>query len=158
MLQKKRESTSITGSVEYHQPADLIRGLELPEDAEVIVLGDTAYDAAVVHQASEDRVYTWIVPPNHACFLTGGNRELTGQLLSCCSTLFPPVQLGTPGNISESGGGDATCCQKFQKIGDSPSQWFLRLVYTAAITKMHRMPIQMMPSACQHQPANVTPQ
>lgn len=44
--------------------ADLIRGLELPEDAEVIVLGDTAYDAAVVHQACEDRCYTWIVPAN----------------------------------------------------------------------------------------------
>lgn len=44
--------------------ADLIRGLELPEDAEVIVLGDTAYDAAVVHQACEDRGYTWIVPAN----------------------------------------------------------------------------------------------
>ena len=44
--------------------ADLIRGLELPEDAEVIVLGDTAYDAAVVHLACEDRGYTWIVPAN----------------------------------------------------------------------------------------------
>jgi len=44
--------------------ADLIRGLELPGDAEVIVLGDTAYDAAVVQQACEDRGFTWIVPAN----------------------------------------------------------------------------------------------
>lgn len=44
--------------------ADMIRSLELPEDAEVVVLGDTAYDAAVVREACEDRDYTWIVPAN----------------------------------------------------------------------------------------------
>jgi hypothetical protein len=44
--------------------ADLIRGLPLPEEADVIVLGDTAYDANVVHQACEDRNYIWIAPAN----------------------------------------------------------------------------------------------
>lgn len=44
--------------------ADLIRGLPLPEDAEVVVLGDTAYDANVVQQACEDRGYIWITPAN----------------------------------------------------------------------------------------------
>jgi hypothetical protein len=44
--------------------AEMIRSLELPEDAEVVVLGDTAYDAAVVREACEDRDYTWIVPAN----------------------------------------------------------------------------------------------
>lgn len=44
--------------------ADLIRSLELPEDADVVVLGDTAYDAAVVREACKDRNYTWIVPAN----------------------------------------------------------------------------------------------
>jgi hypothetical protein len=44
--------------------ADLIRSLPLPEDADVVVLGDTAYDANVVHQACEDRGYIWIVPAN----------------------------------------------------------------------------------------------
>lgn len=44
--------------------ADLIRSLPLPEDADVVVLGDTAYDANVVHKACEDRKYIWIVPAN----------------------------------------------------------------------------------------------
>ena len=44
--------------------ADLIRSLPLPEDADVVVLGDTAYDANVVHEACEDRGYIWIAPAN----------------------------------------------------------------------------------------------
>ncbi len=44
--------------------ADLIRSLPLPEEAEVVVLGDTAYDAKVVREACEDRNYLWIVPAN----------------------------------------------------------------------------------------------
>jgi len=44
--------------------ADLIRGLPLPEEADVVVLGDTAYDANVVQQACEDRGYIWIAPAN----------------------------------------------------------------------------------------------
>jgi hypothetical protein len=44
--------------------ADLIRGLPLPEEAKVIVLGDTAYDAKVVRQACDARGYTWIFPAN----------------------------------------------------------------------------------------------
>ena len=43
---------------------DLIRSLPLPEEAEVVVLGDTAYDANVVQQACEDRKYIWIAPAN----------------------------------------------------------------------------------------------
>ena len=43
---------------------DLIRSLPLPEEAEVVVLGDTAYDANVVHEACEDRGYIWIAPVN----------------------------------------------------------------------------------------------
>lgn len=44
--------------------ADLIRSLPLPDDADVVVLGDTAYDSSDVHQACEDRGYIWIVPVN----------------------------------------------------------------------------------------------
>jgi hypothetical protein len=35
--------------------ADLIRNLPLPDDADVVVLGDTAYDSRDVHEACEDR-------------------------------------------------------------------------------------------------------
>jgi hypothetical protein len=44
--------------------ADLIRSLPLPEGADVVVLGDTAYDAKVIQEACEDRKYIWIVPAN----------------------------------------------------------------------------------------------
>jgi hypothetical protein len=44
--------------------AVLIRQLPLPEDAEVVVLGDTAYDAQVVREACDERGYTWIFPAN----------------------------------------------------------------------------------------------
>ena len=45
--------------------AELIRGLPLPEGADVVVLGDTAYEAQVVREACEQRGYTWIFPANH---------------------------------------------------------------------------------------------
>jgi hypothetical protein len=44
--------------------ADIIRSLPLPPEAEVVVLGDTAYDARVVRDACQERGYTWIVPVN----------------------------------------------------------------------------------------------
>lgn len=44
--------------------AELIRSLPVPEDAEVIVLGDTAYDAKVVRKACAERNYSWIFPAN----------------------------------------------------------------------------------------------
>src|SRR4029077_18969364 len=39
--------------------ADLIRELPLLEGARVIVLGDTAYDAEVIHDACRSRNYSW---------------------------------------------------------------------------------------------------
>jgi hypothetical protein len=44
--------------------AELIRKLPLPQAADVVVLGDTAYDAAVVQQACADRGYIWVMPAN----------------------------------------------------------------------------------------------
>jgi len=44
--------------------ADMIRSLPLPPNAEVVVLGDTAYDGRVVHRACEERGYLWIFPAN----------------------------------------------------------------------------------------------
>jgi hypothetical protein len=55
--------------------ADLIRELPLPEEAQVIVLGDTAYDAAVVRDACNDRHYQWIFPCNPERVLAGPRRE-----------------------------------------------------------------------------------
>lgn len=44
--------------------AEMIRSLPLPEGADVIVLGDSAYDAQVVRDACEQRGYKWIFPSN----------------------------------------------------------------------------------------------
>ncbi len=44
--------------------ADLIGGLPVPEEARVVVLGDTAYDARVIHEVREERGYIWIAPAN----------------------------------------------------------------------------------------------
>lgn len=63
--------------------ADLIRELALPEGAEVLVLGDTAYDAEVVRDACQDRGYSWIFPCNPERVLAGpkGNRPKVRSLL-----------------------------------------------------------------------------
>ncbi|MBC7819079.1 MAG: transposase [Planctomycetaceae bacterium] len=54
----------ITHRTTAESAAELIRGLPLPEGADVVVLGDTAYDADVVQQACRERGYVWIVPAN----------------------------------------------------------------------------------------------
>jgi hypothetical protein len=58
--QKKR----ITHRTTAESAAELIRSLPLPEEAQVIVLGDTAYDAQVVRDACHERNYPWIFPAN----------------------------------------------------------------------------------------------
>jgi Transposase DDE domain len=44
--------------------ADMIRALPLPQGADVVVLGDTAYDARVVQETCASCGYVWIVPAN----------------------------------------------------------------------------------------------
>ena len=44
--------------------AAMIRTLPLPASAEVIVIGDTAYDAEVVRNACDEKGYIWIFPAN----------------------------------------------------------------------------------------------
>ena len=51
--------------------AEMIRQLPLPEEATVVVLGDTAYDADVIRDACRDRGYQWIFPCNPERVLAG---------------------------------------------------------------------------------------
>ena len=44
--------------------AEMVRTLPLDDDAEVVVLGDTAYESSVVEQACEEKGYTWVFPAN----------------------------------------------------------------------------------------------
>ena len=55
--------------------AQMILDLPLPEAAEVVVLGDTAYDAAVVRAACDSRNYIWIVPVNTSRVYAGPRGE-----------------------------------------------------------------------------------
>jgi hypothetical protein len=63
--------------------ADLIRELPLPEGADVVVLGDTAYDSEDVRDACKDRGYSWIFPCNPERVLAGprGKRPKVRSLL-----------------------------------------------------------------------------
>jgi IS4 transposase len=77
--------------------AEIIRELPLPEGADVVVMGDTAFDAEVIHQACEERHYTWIVPMNPERVLAGPKprpkvwslaKELTAEQLKAIR-LYP---------------------------------------------------------------------
>lgn len=76
--------------------ADLIRQLPLPEDAQVVVLGDTAYDAQVVRQACEERDYKWIFPANPERVYegpTGGRPKLRSRLKDWTSLSLKTIRL-----------------------------------------------------------------
>lgn len=63
----------------HHQPhrtqadlaAELIRALPLPLGADVVVLGDTAFESRQMRAACEERGYSWIVPANPERVLAG---------------------------------------------------------------------------------------
>ena len=78
--------------------ADLIRQLPLPEEAEVIVLGDTAYEAKVVREACQDRGYAWIFPCNPERVLAGAKpRPRVRSLFKDWSSLSPQTIRLFPG-------------------------------------------------------------
>jgi hypothetical protein len=65
--------------------AELIRELPLPAGADVVVLGDTAFDADVIRRACGERQFSWIVPMNPERVLAGAKprpkvRDLATEL------------------------------------------------------------------------------
>ena len=82
--------------------ADLIRALQVPDQAEVVVLGDTAFDADTMRDACAERQWTWIVPLNPERVLAGpkGQRPKVWSLVQELKAVpFTPVRL-TPGQGS----------------------------------------------------------
>jgi Transposase DDE domain len=69
--QKSKKKKGLKHRTTAEAAADLIRELPLPEDARVVVLGDSAYDAEVVKDACEARNYSWIFPSNAERVLSG---------------------------------------------------------------------------------------
>jgi hypothetical protein len=75
--------------------AQMIAALELPDTAQVVVVGDTAYDAAVIRAACFERDYRWVVPVNPERVLAGKkNRRKVRALQEDLSvSCFVPVRL-----------------------------------------------------------------
>jgi hypothetical protein len=64
--------------------AEMIAELPLPEGSQVVVLGDTAYDAACIRKACAARSYTWVVPLNPERVVAGprGQRPKVRSLVN----------------------------------------------------------------------------
>ena len=75
--------------------AELIAELQVPPNARVIVLGDTAYDAKVIRAACAKRNYTWIVPVNPERVLAGPKPrpKIRAMVLGMKPDQFVPVRL-----------------------------------------------------------------
>jgi hypothetical protein len=78
--------------------AAMIDVLPVPEGVKVTVLGDTAYDAAVVREACEKRGWAWITPVNPERVIEGEKPrpKVSSRLLDLTAGQFSPVRL-TPG-------------------------------------------------------------
>ncbi len=79
--------------------ADLIRELPLPENARVMILGDTAYDAEPIRQSCHERGYSWIFPCNPERVLAApkGKRPKVRSLLNDWSMWSPQKIRLAPG-------------------------------------------------------------
>jgi hypothetical protein len=75
--------------------AEMIVELPLPEKADVVVLGDTAFDAEVIREACSKRSYRWIVPMNPERVLAGVKpRPKVGSVVKgMTAEQFKPVRL-----------------------------------------------------------------
>lgn len=75
--------------------AEMIRELPLPEGAEVVVLGDTAFDAKVIREACAIRSYTWIVPINPERVFAGAKPrpKVSSLVMELTAKQFQPVRL-----------------------------------------------------------------
>jgi hypothetical protein len=75
--------------------AVLIGALPVPEGAQVTVLGDTAYDAAVVREACEQRGWKWITPVNPERVIEGDKPrpKVSSRLLDLTARQFSPIRL-----------------------------------------------------------------
>jgi Transposase DDE domain len=75
--------------------AELIRTVHVPEGAEVVVLGDTAFDADTIRGACAERHWTWIVPLNPERVLEGAKprRKVRSLVQELEAEQFTPVRL-----------------------------------------------------------------
>jgi hypothetical protein len=65
------QAHGLTYRTQIEAAAELIRALAVPAGAEVIVLGDTAFESKDIRQACQQRHFGWIVPINPERVLAG---------------------------------------------------------------------------------------
>ncbi|MCA9108078.1 MAG: transposase, partial [Planctomycetales bacterium] len=76
--------------------AQMVRTLPLDDDAEVVVLGDTAYESSVVEHACEEKGYTWVFPANPERVFegpTGQRPKLRSRLKDWTSLSLKTIRL-----------------------------------------------------------------
>jgi hypothetical protein len=75
--------------------AVLVRNLPVPDGAEVVVLGDTGYDAASVREACEERKFTWITPSNPERVMAGEKPrpKVSSRISDMTARQFSPIRL-----------------------------------------------------------------
>jgi len=75
--------------------AALIRDLPVPEGAEVVVLGDTAYEAASIREACQERDFTSITPANPERVLAGDKPrpKVSSRISDMTARQFSPIRL-----------------------------------------------------------------
>jgi len=75
--------------------AALVRDLPVPEGAEVVVLGDTAYEAASVREACQQRGFTWITPANPERVTVGDKPrpKVSSRISDMTARQFSPIRL-----------------------------------------------------------------
>jgi hypothetical protein len=68
---------------------------DLPQDARVVVVGDTAYDAAVIRGACFERNYHWIVPvnPERVLAVQPSTFKLTAEVLKALAKAKVPQEV-----------------------------------------------------------------
>ena len=89
------EKKKLTYRRQTELAADMIRELPLPAGTDIVILGDTAFDAAAIQSACKDRRSVWIVPMNPERVLAGPKpRPKVWSLASAFSAdQFTPVRL-----------------------------------------------------------------
>ena len=94
----KRKQSALPYRKQTELAAELVRTVPVPDQASVVVLGDTAFDAAPVQQACDSRSFSWVVSMNLERVLEG--KKPRPKVWSLASTFtahqFAPVKL-TPG-------------------------------------------------------------
>lgn len=75
--------------------AALVRELPVADGVEVVVLGDTAYEAASVREACEERKFTWITPSNPERVLAGEKPrpKVSSRISAMTARQFSPIRL-----------------------------------------------------------------